>query len=51
MLTNVVSVRDIGVLAEKGITESLGDWEIPYGIRSTEFLDLIRLVIASDSSN
>ncbi|KAI1307850.1 putative polyketide synthase [Xylaria venustula] len=44
-------MRDIGVLAEKGITESLRDWEIPYGIRGTEFLELMRLVIAADSSN
>ncbi|KAI2634221.1 putative polyketide synthase [Hypomontagnella submonticulosa] len=43
-------MRDIGVLAEKGITESLRDWEIPYGIRGSEFLDIMRLVIAADAS-
>ncbi|KAI6092718.1 PKS01 highly reducing polyketide synthase [Hypoxylon rubiginosum] len=43
-------MRDIGVLAEKGITESLRDWEVPYGIRGAEFLDIMRLVIAGDAS-
>ncbi|KAI1781129.1 putative polyketide synthase [Hypoxylon cercidicola] len=44
-------MRDIGVLAETGITESLRDWEVPYGIRGAEFLDIMRLVIAADSSS
>jgi hypothetical protein len=43
---DVGQMRDIGVLAERGMTESLREWEEPYGIRAGEFLDLMRLVIA-----
>ena len=42
-------MRDVGVLAESGITESLRDWEMPYGIREHEFLDLLKVAIAGDS--
>lgn len=41
-------MRDIGVLAEKGITDSLRDWEEPYGIRATEFHALMQRAIAGD---
>lgn len=36
---------DIGVLAETGITESLKEWEKPYGIRETEFHALMERAI------
>lgn len=41
-------MRDIGVLAETGITDSLREWEKPYGIRETEFLALLERTIAGD---
>lgn len=41
-------MRDIGVLAETGITESLRDWEMPYGIRENKFLDLLKVAINGD---
>jgi NADPH:quinone reductase-like Zn-dependent oxidoreductase/NAD(P)-dependent dehydrogenase (short-subunit alcohol dehydrogenase family) len=41
-------MRDIGVLAETGITDSLREWEKPYGIRETEFLALMERAIAGD---
>ena len=41
-------MRDIGVLAETGITESLMDWEKPYGIRETEFHALMERAIDDD---
>ena len=41
-------MRDIGVLAETGITESLREWEKPYGIREPEFLALIERAIAGE---
>jgi aryl carrier-like protein len=41
-------MRDIGVLAETGITESLRDWEKPYGIRETEFHALMECAIEGD---
>jgi NADPH:quinone reductase-like Zn-dependent oxidoreductase/NAD(P)-dependent dehydrogenase (short-subunit alcohol dehydrogenase family)/aryl carrier-like protein len=43
-------MRDIGVLAEKGITESLRDWEVPYGIRSGELLELMQLLMANNAA-
>lgn len=43
-------MRDIGVLAETGITDSLREWEKPYGIREKEFLALIERTIAGDTS-
>jgi NADPH:quinone reductase-like Zn-dependent oxidoreductase/NADP-dependent 3-hydroxy acid dehydrogenase YdfG/aryl carrier-like protein len=39
-------MRDIGVLAEKGTTDGLKDWEEPYGIRAGELLDLVKLAAA-----
>ena len=41
-------MRDIGVLAETGITETLKDWEKPYGIREQEFHALTERAIDGD---
>lgn len=41
-------MRDIGVLAEKGMTESLKEWEEPYGIRALQFDALMQRIIAGD---
>jgi NADPH:quinone reductase-like Zn-dependent oxidoreductase/NAD(P)-dependent dehydrogenase (short-subunit alcohol dehydrogenase family)/aryl carrier-like protein len=41
-------MRDIGVLAETGMTDSLREWEKPYGIRETEFLALMERAIDGD---
>ena len=41
-------IRDIGVLAETGITESLREWEEPYGIRAHEFHALMEREIVGD---
>jgi zearalenone synthase (highly reducing iterative type I polyketide synthase) len=38
-------MRDIGVLAETGMTDNLKDWEEPYGIRKAEFHALMELAI------
>ncbi|KAH8169844.1 KR domain-containing protein [Sarocladium implicatum] len=38
-------MRDVGVLAETGMTENLKDWVEPYGVRETELLDLVKLAI------
>ncbi|KAL7793746.1 putative polyketide synthase [Trichoderma ceciliae] len=39
-------MRDIGVLAETGMTDNLKDWEEPYGVREDELRDLVKLAIA-----
>ena len=41
-------MRDIGVLAESGMTDSLREWEKPYGIPEPEFLALVEQAIAGD---
>jgi zearalenone synthase (highly reducing iterative type I polyketide synthase) len=41
-------MRDIGVLAETGITETLKDWEKSYGIRESEFHALMERAIDGD---
>ena len=41
-------MRDIGVLAQTGITESLMAWEKPYGIREPEFHALMERAIDGD---
>ena len=41
-------MRDVGVLAEKGMTDSLRDWEKPYGILESELHALLIRVIAGD---
>ncbi|KAI0147390.1 putative polyketide synthase [Xylariaceae sp. FL1272] len=42
-------MRDIGVLAETGITDAFRHWEKPYGIGEAEFLGLIERVIYHDT--
>ncbi|UKZ55914.1 putative secondary metabolism biosynthetic enzyme [Trichoderma virens] len=39
-------MRDIGVLAENGMTDNLKDWEEPYGVREGELRTLVKLAIA-----
>ena len=41
-------IRDVGVLAEKGITESLREWEKPFGIQEPELHALLKRVIGGD---
>lgn len=43
-------MRDIGVLAEEGMTQSFMEWENPYGIRENEFLAIVERAIAHDTS-
>lgn len=43
-------MRDIGVLAETGMTDNFKEWEEPYGIREGEFHALIERVIARDTA-
>ncbi|KID74173.1 Reducing polyketide synthase hmp8 [Metarhizium brunneum] len=40
-------MRDVGVLAENGITDYLREWEEPFGIREPEFHALIKSAIMS----
>jgi zearalenone synthase (highly reducing iterative type I polyketide synthase) len=44
-------MREIGVLAETGITDSLAEWEEPYGIREKEFHALMQRAITGDVTN
>ncbi|MCJ1386171.1 hypothetical protein MMC17_009297 [Xylographa soralifera] len=44
-------MSDDGVLAEKGITGSLAEWEEPYGIQETEFHALLKQAISGDMAN
>ncbi|KAL5087928.1 hypothetical protein Trisim1_007334 [Trichoderma cf. simile WF8] len=39
-------MRDIGVLAENGMTDNLKEWEEPYGVREGELRNLVKLAIA-----
>jgi zearalenone synthase (highly reducing iterative type I polyketide synthase) len=41
-------MRDVGVLAEKGMVETLREWEEPYGIRAHEFHALMERAVAGD---
>lgn len=41
-------MRDIGVLAERGMTAGLKEWEKPYGIRENELLNIVKMAIAGD---
>lgn len=41
-------MRDVGVLAETGMTDAFREWEEPYGIRESEFLALMERVIDQD---
>ena len=43
-------MRDVGVLAEKGITESLREWEGPYGVTEVELHALLKRAISGDIS-
>ena len=43
-------MRDIGVLAEKGMVESFREWEEPYGIRAIEFHALMKQAMLGDIS-
>lgn len=44
-------MRDVGVLAEKGMTDSLREWEEPYGILEPEFHALLKRAITGDINN
>lgn len=44
-------LRDVGVLAEIGITENLRQWEEPFGIREFELHALVERAIASQLSS
>ena len=46
---NLGIMRDVGVLAERGATGYLKEWEIPFGIREREFHSLMRMVIAAET--
>ena len=41
-------MRDVGVLAEKGMTDSLREWEKPYGVLESELHALLKRVIVGD---
>lgn len=43
-------MRDVGVLAERGMTDAFRDWEEPYGIRESDFLALMERVIDRDTA-
>jgi NADPH:quinone reductase-like Zn-dependent oxidoreductase/NAD(P)-dependent dehydrogenase (short-subunit alcohol dehydrogenase family) len=43
-------MRDVGVLAETGMTDAFREWETPYGIRESEFLALMERVIDRDTA-
>ncbi|KFG84225.1 hypothetical protein MANI_006397 [Metarhizium anisopliae] len=44
-------MRDVGVLAETGMTDSFREWEKPYGIRESEFLAIVETAIDWDTRN
>lgn len=46
---NLGIMRDVGVVAERGATGHLKEWEIPFGIREREFHSLMRMVIAAET--
>jgi NADPH:quinone reductase-like Zn-dependent oxidoreductase/NADP-dependent 3-hydroxy acid dehydrogenase YdfG/aryl carrier-like protein len=43
-------IRDVGVLAEQGMLAGLRDWEVPYGIRENELVNIVKVAIAGDVS-
>ncbi|KAK5991368.1 Highly reducing polyketide synthase ZEA2 [Cladobotryum mycophilum] len=43
-------VRDVGLLAEQGMTNTLRDFEMLYGLDEDEFLNMVKLAIAGDIS-
>ena len=42
-------MRDVGVLAEKGATDYLKEWEKPFGMREQELHTLIKTVLISET--
>ena len=38
-------MRDVGVIAEKGATDYLKEWEIPFGMRENELHELVKSII------
>ena len=45
---DVGQMREVGVLAEKGMTDSLREWEEPYGILEGELHGILKRVIGGD---
>lgn len=45
---NLGIMREVGVLAERGATGYLKEWEIPFGIRERELHSLMRMFIARE---
>ena len=43
-------MRDVGVLAEKGATDYLKEWEKPFGMREHELHALIKTILISETS-
>ena len=41
-------MRDVGVIAEQGATDYLKEWELPFGMRESEFHALMKMIIASE---
>lgn len=44
-------MRDIGVIAEKGATDVLKEWQLPFGMRENEFHALMKNVIAHEMTS
>ncbi|KAK4695141.1 hypothetical protein P7C71_g2555, partial [Lecanoromycetidae sp. Uapishka_2] len=44
-------MRDVGVIAEKGASDYLAEWEIPFGMRENELHALMTKIIASEMKN
>ena len=49
MTINLGIMREVGVVAERGATGYLKEWEIPFGIREREFHSIMRMVIAAET--
>lgn len=43
-------MKDIGVLAEQGMTQGFRDWEAPYGLDEEQLLAMVKMAIAGDMS-
>ena len=46
---NLGIMREVGVLAERGATGYLKEWEIPFGIRERELHALMQMIIAGET--
>ena len=46
---NLGIMREVGVLAERGATGYLKEWEIPFGIRERDFHSIMRMIIAAET--